>query len=138
MKNEFWINLATSDLKRARQFYSDIGFEMNDRHGNPEMLSMLVGNKSVVLCLFSEAFMNGAMGNQKVTNTKESNEVLFSYGANSRAEVDEWAKKAVKAGAKMFSEPADIQGWMYGCGFSDPDGHRWNILFMDMANMPKQ
>jgi uncharacterized protein len=26
---------------------------------------------------------------------------------------------------------------MYGCGFSDPDGHRWNPLFMDMSKLPK-
>ncbi|MDF2859634.1 MAG: hypothetical protein K0Q87_5485, partial [Neobacillus sp.] len=28
-------------------------------------------------------------------------------------------------------------GWMYGCGVADPDGHRWNVLFMDMSKMPK-
>jgi predicted lactoylglutathione lyase len=31
----------------------------------------------------------------------------------------------------LFAKPAENQGWMYGCGFFDLDGHRWNILFMD-------
>jgi uncharacterized protein len=26
---------------------------------------------------------------------------------------------------------------MYGAGFSDLDGHRWNVLFMDMAKLPR-
>jgi len=26
---------------------------------------------------------------------------------------------------------------MYGCGFTDPDGHRWNALYMDMSKMAK-
>jgi predicted lactoylglutathione lyase len=27
---------------------------------------------------------------------------------------------------------------MYGCGFADPDGHRWNVLFRDMSKLPKK
>lgn len=48
------------------------------------------------------------------------------------------ATKAVKAGGKVFAEPGAKDGWMYGCGFSDLDGHRWNSLYMDMSKMPKK
>ncbi|WP_256213145.1 hypothetical protein [Bacillus sp. OV322] len=30
-----------------------------------------------------------------------------------------------------------LDGWMYGCGFADSDGHRWNALYMDMSKMPQ-
>jgi predicted lactoylglutathione lyase len=30
---------------------------------------------------------------------------------------------------------AENQGWMYGCSFSDLDGHRWNILYMDYSKL---
>ena len=30
-----------------------------------------------------------------------------------------------------------LLGWMYGFGFCDIDGHRWNVLYMDMSKMPK-
>jgi predicted lactoylglutathione lyase len=36
--------------------------------------------------------------------------------------------KAVRVGGSVFSKPIEQGGWMYGCGFSDPDGHRWNVL----------
>jgi predicted lactoylglutathione lyase len=26
---------------------------------------------------------------------------------------------------------------MYGCVFADLDGHRWNVLYMDMSKMPQ-
>jgi predicted lactoylglutathione lyase len=27
---------------------------------------------------------------------------------------------------------------MYGCGIIDPDGHRWNALYMDFTRMPRK
>jgi predicted lactoylglutathione lyase len=50
--------------------------------------------------------------------------------------VDELAETAKAAGGTVYAEPGENQGWMYGCGFSDPDGHRWNVLYMDMSKMP--
>lgn len=70
-----------------------------------------------------------------VTDTQQGTEVLFSLGADSKEEVDELAKKAEQAGGTVFREP-DGEEWMYGCGFVDPDGHRWNVLYMDMSKVP--
>jgi len=61
---------------------------------------------------------------------------LISIDAESREEVDEWAKKVTAAGGNVFAQPAENQGWMYGCAFADLDGHRWNVLYMDMSKMP--
>lgn len=54
------------------------------------------------------------------------------------AEVDEIARKALDAGANLFANPGYKDGWMYGCGFADLDGHRWNILFMEMSKLPQK
>ena len=35
----------------------------------------------------------------------------------------------------VFAEPKESNGFMYGCGICDPDGHRWNVLFMDSNKM---
>ena len=37
----------------------------------------------------------------------------------------------------VFAEPGESNGFMYGCGFCDPDGHRWNPVFMDLSKLPK-
>lgn len=137
MKNEFWINLASKDLARARQFFTDIGFEINAAHNVPHMVSMFLGSKKIVVNLFSENMFQEFIGGQKVTDSRQTNEVLFSIGADSPAEVDQWAQKAAEAGATIYAKPGYKDGWMYGCGFADPDGHRWNLLFMDMNKMPK-
>jgi len=63
---------------------------------------------------------------------------LFSIGAENREEVDEMAEKVVKAGGTIYAEAEDNDSWMYGCGFADLDGHRWNVLYMDMSKMPME
>jgi predicted lactoylglutathione lyase len=133
MQNEFWLNLASKDLEKAREFFIKLGFKMNDRHASANMVSMFIGHKNVVLNLFPENLFQ-TFTLQPVTNTLLTNEVIFSIGASSALEVDAMAEKALNAGAQLFSKPGYKDGWMYGCGFSDLDGHRWNILYMDMSN----
>ena len=39
-------------------------------------------------------------------------------------------KKALEAGGAASNDPND-QGWMYGWGFQDLDGHLWEVFYMD-------
>ncbi len=135
MPEGLWINLPVKDVNISRDFFTQIGFKLNTQYGNSEhSASFFVGN--IVVMLFNEATFKSFTQNE-LTDTKTSNEVLFSIGAASKADVDEIAKKAAEAGGIVFSEPAESQGWMYGCAFLDPDGHRWNSLYMDMSKIPK-
>lgn len=68
--------------------------------------------------------------NQEITDTEKSCEVLFSIDASSKEEVDEIARKAVAAGGKTNHKPSEMKGSMYGCVFSDLDGHKWNVLYL--------
>ena len=138
MKNDLWLNLSTKNMERARKFFTDLGFEMNNAHPAPHMVSMFLGDNKVVLNIFAEEMFREFIGGHKVSDAKESNEVLFSLGAGSAEEVDNWMEKAVKAGATVYAKPGYKDGWMYGAGFVDPDGHRWNLLYMDMSKLPKQ
>lgn len=86
--------------------------------------------------LFPESVFLGFTGNA-VADSWQDTEVLFSLGANSKDEVDEFAMKAERAGGTVFSKPVEKAGWMYGCGFADLDGHRWNALYMDRSKIPQ-
>jgi len=63
--------------------------------------------------------------------------VLLSFDAASKEEVDELAAKAIAAGGTSSHKPYEMQGYMYGCVFSDLDGHRWNVLHMDMSKVTR-
>lgn len=136
MVQDIWLNLPVKDLARSVAFYNAIGFAPNPGPGNSDhSASFTVGDKAVVLMLFPEDAFSG-FAQHAVADTSKGSEVLFSLGANSRSLVDDIANRAAEAGGTVFSEPEEFGGFMYGCGFSDPDGHRWNVLFMDPEKMP--
>jgi predicted lactoylglutathione lyase len=136
MIKQFWLNLPVKDVAKSKVFFSALGFTLNEHMGGNDSACFLIGENNAVLMLFPEDQMEHFM-QAKVSDTKAGSEVLLSFDAESREEVDKLARKASENGGTVFSPPAEIQGWMYGCGFSDPDGHRWNVLYMDTNKMPK-
>jgi uncharacterized protein len=138
MPKDFWINISVKNLEKSKAFFRTIGFIFNeDQSHGEQMACLLMGEKQLVLMLFAEPFFQNFTKNE-ATDCAKSNEVLFSIGAESREEVDDLMQKVVAAGGTIYAPAGENQGWMYGGGFVDLDGHRWNPLFMDMEKMPKQ
>ncbi|WP_438447952.1 VOC family protein [Gorillibacterium sp. sgz5001074] len=136
MSKELWINLPVKDMARSKAFYKGIGFLIHPRHGeDAHMAALVVGEPAVNVMLFPEDTFRGFTGSP-VADARQGAEVLISIGAQSRAEVDELISRVVPAGGTVYGAPAENQGWMYGAGFADPDGHRWNVLFMDDRKAP--
>ncbi|SDN18626.1 hypothetical protein SAMN04487897_10261 [Paenibacillus sp. yr247] len=137
MTKEFWINLPVKDLNKSKEFFTKLGFSFHPRHSNSDdAAGLLIGDSNVIVMLFLESTFKRFTRNE-LADTKLGNEVLLSFDAQSKKEVDEMIEKAVKAGGTIYGEPLD-QGWMYGAGFTDLDGHRWNVLYMDMSMTPKE
>ena len=134
MTKQIWLNLPVKEVAKSKAFFSKIGFSFNEEHDTPSSTCMVVGEGKFVVMLFEESLFVSFSQN-KLTDTQSSSEVLISIEAESIAEVDELAEKVKEAGGIVFAPPADSQGWMYGCGFVDLDGHRWNALFMDFSKL---
>jgi predicted lactoylglutathione lyase len=130
MTKHIWLNLPVNNVEKSKKFFINIGFSFNEEYCNEQSACMLVGEKNFVVMLF-ERSMFATFVQNAIVDTQSHAEMLISIDAESRNEVEELAQKAEEAGGVLFAKPAENQGWMYGCGFSDLDGHRWNILFMD-------
>ncbi|MNP24000.1 Glyoxalase-like domain protein [compost metagenome] len=131
MTKDIWINLPVKDLDKSKEFFTTLGFPLHPQHiDNDEMAGLVIGDKSVMVMFFPETTFE-TFTSTKIADTQQGTEVLLSIGAESREEVDELMNRVVKAGGTIYSKPQD-QGWMYGAGFADLDGHRWNVLYMDM------
>lgn len=137
MIKSLWLNIPVKDVAKSRDFFTAIGFRLNEHYGNSDQsASLLIGTSDLVLMLWpAEQFKN--FTRHEISSTVQGNEVLFSIDAESAEEVDDIISKVEAAGGDIFARPGWNQGWMYGCGFKDLDGHRWNILFMDFSKMPK-
>jgi uncharacterized protein len=137
MINDLWINLPVKNIARSKEFFKELGFTFNERHGNTDNSAcLLVGQKNIVVMLFDEATFKG-FTNGAVADATQATQVLLSIGVNSKEEVDELAKKAVAAGGTSNHETSEMKGWMYGCLFADLDGHKWNVLYMGMSKMQR-
>lgn len=138
MTKEFWLNLPVKNVKKSKEFFTKLGFKFNTQYGNSDTsAALMIGEKNIIVMLFEEPAFKG-FANNDVADTAKGTEVLLSFDAQSKEEVDEIAQKAADAGGITNHKPSEMQGWMYGCLFTDLDGHRWNVLHMDMSKMPKQ
>lgn len=137
MTKELWLNLPVKDVLQSRAFFTQLGLPFNPRHGETDTTAqcLMIGKTAVML--FPEATFRH-FTQHAVTDTQNSTEVLISIDAESREEVDDLARKAKAAGGTVFGEPGESMGWLYGCGFADLDGHRWNVLYMDLSKMPQE
>lgn len=134
MNTQIYVNLPVKDLERSKTFFSALGFGFNPQFSNQDAACMIVGPDAYVM-LLTEAFFAG-FTRKPVANAKESTEVLVCLSRTSRAAVDEIVAQARAAGGSVPAEPRDY-GFMYQHGFEDPDGHVWEVVYME-AMPPEQ
>ncbi|WP_338021791.1 VOC family protein [Bacillus pakistanensis] len=128
--------MPVKDITKSKEFFTKLGFTFHPRHiDSDEMAGLVMGDNNVIVMLFPEPTFKNFVRND-VTDANQTSEVLLSIDAESKEEVDSMVKRAVEAGGTIFSEPQD-ESWLYGAGFTDSDGHRWNVLYRDMSKMPK-
>ncbi|MBB3109731.1 hypothetical protein FHS18_001794 [Paenibacillus phyllosphaerae] len=134
---ELWINLPVKDVKKSKAFFAELGFTLNPRFKDTdEAAGLIIGDSQIAVMLFPEESFR-KFTNHDIADTSKGTEVLISVDAQSREEVDQLIAKAEKAGGTVFTRP-EGSGWMYGAGFTDLDGHRWNVLFMDTSKIPSK
>lgn len=130
-----WANLSVKDVEKTRKFYKELDFKPNEgNRQSKELASILVGEDEFVVHFFARNIFKSERGiNSEIADLHQGNELLLTLSADSREEVDEWAKAAKDAGGTVFIEPGEIgEGW-YGCGFADLDGHKWNVFYDENA-----
>ena len=70
---------------------------------------------------------------KKIADAKTSSQVLICLSADGRDAVDDMVGKAERAGGAADPGPKQDYGFMYGRSFEDPDGHHWEVMWMDAA-----
>lgn len=121
---QIWANLAVKDLDRTTKFYTELGFKPNGQ--SKELTSFIIGDDNFVIHFFTKEQLGKFM--PEISDLSTGNEIMFTLSAKNKGEVDEWAEAARKAGGKIFLEPTTYeQGYTFS--FSDPDGHKFNVLY---------
>lgn len=130
MSKLIFVNLPVADLDRATAFYEAVGATKDDRFSN-EHASCMVFSETIHAMLLTHAFY-GRFTTKAIADAKTSSEVLICLSSESRAEVDAMTEKAGAAGGALDPCPVQDHGFMYGRSFEDPDGHIWEVMWMDV------
>ena len=135
MHKQIFVNLAVADLPRSRTFFEGLGLSFNPQFSNDKGACLMLGENLFAMLLTRDFFQT--FTDKAIADTATTAEALICLSCASRAEVDGLVAKAVKAGGKAHRQPQD-HGFMYGHGFEDPDGHIWELAYMDMSAVPEQ
>ncbi|MEQ1944774.1 VOC family protein [Mesorhizobium sp. VNQ89] len=130
MAKMIFVNLPVANLKRATAFYESIGATKNPRFSDDTASCMVVSETIYVMLLTHEKY--GQFTAKKIVDARSSSEVLIALSADSREDVDAMVKRAEASGVTIDPTPTQDFGFMYGRSFEDPDGHIWEIFWMDV------
>jgi predicted lactoylglutathione lyase len=123
-----WANLAVSDLDRTTRFYTQLGFKPNGKSN--ELTSFIVGESGFVIHFFLKEILKTGMKGE-LADLNHGNEIIFTLSANSQDEVNKWEQEVIKADGIIISRPEEFGPGYYGFVFADPDGHKFNVFYME-------
>jgi uncharacterized protein len=130
MSRLIFVNLPVRDLAGATAFYEAIGAVKNEQFCDGTASCMVFSETIHVMLLTHDKFRQFTP--KAIANAKETSEVLICMSSDSREAVDETVGKAGAAGGKIDPAPKQDYGFMYGRSFEDPDGHIWEVMWMDL------
>jgi hypothetical protein len=125
-----FINLPVADLPRAVDFYAALGFVNNPMFTDDTAACMMVSETISVMLLTHAKW-------REFTNRpippQSASEVMLALSHDSRETVNRLAEVAAALGGVADINPAQDHGFMMSRAIADPDGHVWELTWMDPA-----
>jgi predicted lactoylglutathione lyase len=129
MAKLIFINLPVGDLARATAFYQAVGASKNPQFSDDTASCMVFSDTIHAMLLTHDKFRQFTP--KQISDAKTTSEVLICISADSREAVDQVVSRAAGAGGTADPSPKQDFGFMYGRSFEDPDGHIWEVMWMD-------
>lgn len=127
MDTMVFINLPVTDLDRSKAFYEALGYSINPMFSDDTAACIVISDSIFVMVLTHAKFADFT---DKAIADAGTVEVINSLTAGSKDEVHRIVDAAVTAGGSEDRAPMDL-GFMFQRSFTDPDGHRWEYVWMD-------
>lgn len=128
MERKIFVNLPVKDLSLSRRFFEALGFTCNIQFTDDKAACMVISDAIHVMLLTHEKFSQFTP--KALSDAQTTTEVLLCLSCDNREEVDSLVQKAVENGGATYNDAQD-HGFMYAHGFQDPDGHIWELVYMN-------
>jgi predicted lactoylglutathione lyase len=129
---KLFVNLAVRDLKKSMDFFAGLGFTFNPKFTD-DNAACLVVSEDACFMLLTDPFFRSFTAREPCDTTRQT-EALLALSCESRDEVDEMQRKAIRAGGQP-AMPSQDHGFMYASSFYDLDGHHWEVFWMNPARV---
>lgn len=136
MSKMIFVNLPVTDLAKSRAFYEAVGAPNNPQFTDETAACMVFSDAIHVMLLTHDKWRS--FTSKDIPNAHESAQVLLCLSADTKDGVSELVDAAVGAGGKADPTPTQDFGSMFGRSFEDPDGHIWEVMWMDMSAVPAE
>lgn len=133
MSRMIFVNLPVVELKSSIAFYEAIGFTNNPQFTDDTAACMVWSEAIHVMLLTHDKWRT--FTDRPIPSTTSS-EVALCISCESREAVDEMNAVAGRLGGTADINPAQDHVFMYSRSFTDPDGHVWEPMWMDMSAIP--
>jgi predicted lactoylglutathione lyase len=132
MSRMIFVNLPVEDLDRSIRFYEAIGATKEPKFSN-DAAAMMRFSETIAVMLLTHPFYSSFTA-KPIADARQTSQVLLCLSAESPAAVDAMVEAALGAGGKAdLGLKQDQNAMMYGRDFEDPDGHSWEVMWMDAA-----
>ena len=131
MSRIIFVNLPVADLQRSRAFLEALGAVNEPKFTDDTAACMTFSDSIHVMILTHDKFAQFTP--RPIADAKAGSEVLLCLSCDSRESVDTAVNRAEQAGGTADPAPKQDYGVMYGRSVADPDGHIWELMWMDPA-----
>lgn len=131
MTQMIFVNLPVTDLDRSKAFYAAIGAR-NEPKFTDDTAAMMQFSESVNIMLLTHDKWR-QFTSKTIPDAHTHAQVLLALSRVDRAAVDTIVEQAKAAGGVTDPNPIQDHEMMYGRSFEDPDGHIWEVMWMDAA-----
>src|SRR3569623_123749 len=135
MPKMIFVNLPVTDLKRATAFYEAVGATKNPQFSDDTAACMVFSDTIHAMLLTHDKYRQ--FTSKPIADAHATSAVLICTSADSREAVDAIVDSAAGAGGKADPGAKQDYGCMYGRSCEDPDGHHWEVMWMDLSQMPQ-
>ncbi len=135
MATKIFVNLPVKDLEKSKEFFTKIGFTINPQFTDETAACVVITEDIYAMILTHAKFKEFTP--REIADATKTSEVLTCLSFESKEKVNEIVDKALQAGGTETRDPTDY-GFMFGRSFNDPDGHIWEVIWMDMNAFPKK
>lgn len=133
MPQLIFINLPVADLARSIAFYEAVGATRNPMFSDDMAACMVVSDVIHVMLLTHDKWRT--FTDRQIPDAQTSAQVLLCLSKDSRDAVNAVTDNAGAAGGRTDPNPTQDYGFMYGRSYADPDGHIWEVMWMDPAGV---